>query len=199
MAAVYRMYDADGQLLYVGHSKSALKRLGDHLQDKPWIDDVVDVRLEHFDTVEQAKASEAVAIWNEFPLHNIAGAKDPKYRDPADLIELLNLRERRLIGGILFGLGSLRGPLLDEVSNLDDLAACLRDLGTVMLKNQGPIDAVLEIKERVDRARLLGLGEGYKVAERELPPTSEIREGIRLANRYLPRLSADQEADSIAS
>lgn len=199
MAAVYRMYDADGQLLYVGHSKSALKRLGDHLNDKPWIQDVVDVNLEHFDTVEQAKAAESAAISNEFPLHNIAGASDPMYRDPADLIALLNSRERRLIGGILFGLGSLRGPLLDEVSDLDDLAACLRDLGTVIVKDQGPIDAVLEIKKRVDRARLLGLGEGYKVAERELPPTSEIREGIRLANRYLPRLSADQEADSIAS
>jgi hypothetical protein len=199
MAVVYRMFDENDELLYVGHSKTALRRMADHLQDKTWIDNVVNVTFDHYPSVEQAKAAELQAIKDEFPLHNVVGTCDPMYRDPSDLIALLNLRERRLLGGILFGLGSMRGPLLDEVFDLEDLAACLRHLGTLMAKEQGPIDAVLDLRRRLERARLLGLGEGYKAAERELPPTAEIREGIRLANRYPPRLSADEEADSIAS
>lgn len=200
MAVVYRMFNADDELLYVGHSKSGLKRLGDHLQHKEWIEDVVLVTFEHFPTVEQAKTAESEAIANEFPMHNVVGASDPLYREPSQLIELLNRRERQLLGGILCGLGSLRGPLMDEVSDLDDLAACLRHLGRLMVERQNsPIDAVLDLRKRLERARLLGLGEGYKCAERQMLPTSEIREGILLANRYLPKQSANPGTDSVAS
>lgn len=46
-AAVYRMYDADERLLYVGCSVQWPIRMGQH-QDKPWWQEVARVDLEHF-------------------------------------------------------------------------------------------------------------------------------------------------------
>lgn len=201
MAVVYRIWSESNELLYIGSSKSYLGRIGDHLATKDWAAEIASVTIEQFSTIQQAKEAETQAIANEFPKHNVLGACDPMYRDPGELIDLLNDRERRLLGGILFGLGSLRGPLLDEVYDLDDLAACLRHLGALMTKEEGPIDAVRRVRKQLERARLLGLGQGYKIAERQLPPTPEVREGILLANRHthMARLGIDEEADPVAS
>ena len=69
--ALYRMWGNDGQLLYVGISKSALGRLGQHLTEKSWAADIVNVTIETFPTREQAAAAEVAAIKTEKPLHNV--------------------------------------------------------------------------------------------------------------------------------
>lgn len=69
--ALYRMWGNDGQLLYVGISKSALVRLGQHLTEKSWAVDIVNVTIETFPTREQAAAAEVAAIKDEKPLHNL--------------------------------------------------------------------------------------------------------------------------------
>lgn len=69
---LYRLYAADGALLYVGISRSALRRLGQHLAEKPWAEEVARTTVEWFDTREAAAAAEVAAIVTERPRHNIA-------------------------------------------------------------------------------------------------------------------------------
>jgi len=72
---LYRMYDADGLLLYIGISYSAIARFAQHRADKPWIGDVVRIQIE---THEVSRAEileiERQAIIDERPLHNVVHA-----------------------------------------------------------------------------------------------------------------------------
>jgi len=69
--ALYRIWGNDDQLLYVGISKSALSRLGQHLTEKSWAADIVNVTIETYSTRELAAAAEVAAIKTEKPLHNV--------------------------------------------------------------------------------------------------------------------------------
>lgn len=69
---LYRHFDADGNLLYVGISLSALKRLAQHSQSAQWYCQIARVSIEHFPTREEALDAEALAIHRENPLHNIS-------------------------------------------------------------------------------------------------------------------------------
>ena len=69
--ALYRIWGKDDQLLYVGISKSALGRLGQHLTEKTWSADIANVTIETFPTRELAAAAEVAAIKAEKPLHNV--------------------------------------------------------------------------------------------------------------------------------
>lgn len=69
-ATVYRMYDADSQLLYVGCTIQWPKRLADH-QSKPWWADVTRVELQHFDDHRDALTVEGHAQDAEAPIHNV--------------------------------------------------------------------------------------------------------------------------------
>jgi hypothetical protein len=66
------MYSAGGDLVYVGVTNHLPKRLTQHRNDKPWWSVVTDVRIQHFDSRDEASAAEAVAIKDEDPLYNIA-------------------------------------------------------------------------------------------------------------------------------
>ena len=69
---MYRLYNADGTLLYVGISWSALSRITQHKTDKPWWTTVtrVDITTIPGDRAA-AEAAERHAIHTEQPLHNI--------------------------------------------------------------------------------------------------------------------------------
>jgi hypothetical protein len=47
-AVLYRMFDADGNLLYVGCTMNILSRTSTHVYVKPWAGDIALIRLEHF-------------------------------------------------------------------------------------------------------------------------------------------------------
>jgi hypothetical protein len=68
---LYRHFDAAGQLLYIGISKSALKRLKGH-RDKDWYRDIVQITIERHPSRAHALYAEAVAIRDESPIHNKA-------------------------------------------------------------------------------------------------------------------------------
>jgi hypothetical protein len=70
--ALYRHWDADGELLYVGISLSAVGRLAQHRASAPWFVDIANVTIEWFDTRAEAQAAEIEAITLEHPLHNKA-------------------------------------------------------------------------------------------------------------------------------
>lgn len=69
---LYRFFDADDQLLYVGISLQGLRRMSTHQATKPWWPTVVRTSLEHFPDRESAREAERVAIAEEGPLYNIA-------------------------------------------------------------------------------------------------------------------------------
>lgn len=67
---LYRQYDADGVLLYVGMSISTMTRLRGHKSTSHWFKSVVFIALERFETLEECAEAEKQAIRNEHPLFN---------------------------------------------------------------------------------------------------------------------------------
>ncbi|WP_062434940.1 GIY-YIG nuclease family protein [Herbidospora daliensis] len=74
--SLYRLFAADGSLLYVGIGGNPGRRFEQHRSDKPWWGDVASMTIEHHPTREAALAAELQAIKTENPRHNIAGRID---------------------------------------------------------------------------------------------------------------------------
>lgn len=103
MAAVYRMYDQAGRLLYIGSSANISSRLTDHA-DKRWYPLVATIRLEWFPDRKSAAAAESAAIRRERPQINIMGIPNAARRgrgalipvsSPATLAEAIGMRVLR--------------------------------------------------------------------------------------------------------
>ena len=71
---LYRLWNADGELLYIGISKSAMRRLTDHQKGKSWGDEVSQVTIENVATRAEAERLEADAIASERPKYNVTHA-----------------------------------------------------------------------------------------------------------------------------
>lgn len=96
---LYRAFDAEGQLLYVGISINAITRLGQHSSGSDWWTQVVRVEIETHEDRAAALEAEGVAIAAEAPLHNVAGSGRPR-RSNISLTERRELTwstERRVI------------------------------------------------------------------------------------------------------
>lgn len=74
---LYRHFDKDGNLLYVGISLSATGRLVSHKRNANWFDDIASVTIEKFKTRSAAEKAERKAIQNENPKHNTMRYKVP--------------------------------------------------------------------------------------------------------------------------
>lgn len=68
---LYRAFAADGSLLYVGISFSALERLRQHRSDSAWFPTMHTLTIERFASREEALSAEAAAIKREKPLCNV--------------------------------------------------------------------------------------------------------------------------------
>lgn len=64
---LYRYYDAQHRLLYVGITCRGAKRAAEHAKTQPWWPRQVWMRSEHFDTWAEAEEAERVAIKEENP------------------------------------------------------------------------------------------------------------------------------------
>jgi hypothetical protein len=69
---LYRCYNAQGALLYIGITVSILSRTYQHLNNEPWFAEVVDMKLQHLTAMlnSEARAIEELAILKEHPLYN---------------------------------------------------------------------------------------------------------------------------------
>ena len=76
--ALYRQYDKDGKLLYVGISLNYGRRLKEHYKGSAWYIDVASITLEWFDTRDEALHAERNAIKKEKPECNIHLQGDDK-------------------------------------------------------------------------------------------------------------------------
>jgi len=68
---LYRFYDKDMTLLYVGITQRGSNRFDEHSSDQLWWQYSDTVQLEHFDTREQVSRAEKRAIKNESPVFNV--------------------------------------------------------------------------------------------------------------------------------
>lgn len=93
--SLYRFFDDDGALLYIGITNCLPARLTQHDQDKKWWTDVTRVHVEHFATRPEALAAEKEAIQSEVPFWNIMHSTlmttldKAKYLEPR-LVELFD-------------------------------------------------------------------------------------------------------------
>jgi hypothetical protein len=72
--ALYRFYDRDGALLYVGISVNAPGRFAQHRHDKPWWADVARIDIEPHRGRDEVLAAERAAIRAEAPRYNVQHA-----------------------------------------------------------------------------------------------------------------------------
>src|SRR3990172_1752243 len=71
MACLYRHFDRDGKLLYIGVSLSVIGRLGCHKQNSHWFKKIAHIDIDQYSSKEAALIAEKLAIKKENPLHNI--------------------------------------------------------------------------------------------------------------------------------
>lgn len=74
---LYRHFDTDGRLLYVGVSLSTVARLSSHMCESKWSGQIASITIERFPTRQEALAAEAAAIKLERPAHNVAQGEKP--------------------------------------------------------------------------------------------------------------------------
>lgn len=68
---LYRWWDADGRLLYVGKSVSVFARIAAHRRDSAFFAEAATMTMERFETARDLGMAEVSAIRNERPLYNI--------------------------------------------------------------------------------------------------------------------------------
>jgi predicted GIY-YIG superfamily endonuclease len=68
---LYRYFDSEGQLLYVGITGDNTKRQSQHRRNSFWFGEIHSATFEHFDTRQEALDAESEAIRYENPKHNI--------------------------------------------------------------------------------------------------------------------------------
>ena len=67
---LYRLFNKDEELLYIGISYDVRKRLDQHATDKEWFHEVHTAVVETYPSRPKALSAEREAIWDEDPLHN---------------------------------------------------------------------------------------------------------------------------------
>jgi predicted GIY-YIG superfamily endonuclease len=115
MTQLYRHYDADKNLMYVGISLNAFARLSQHRDHSKWFEKIAHVEIEHFPTREEALAAEKNAIKSENPMFNIASRKTMKeLKEEEKIIEEKRKKEfihRTVHFSLAHRLDDLRGML----------------------------------------------------------------------------------------
>lgn len=70
MQTLYRLFNEQDQLLYVGISSKWYERFHQHEKTQPWWLSVAKITLENFETRDEVVEAEKLAIRLEKPLHN---------------------------------------------------------------------------------------------------------------------------------
>lgn len=78
ITSLYRHFDSDGALLYVGISMSWPARTKQHVHGSRWFDQVAKVEIERFSTRAAALEAERQAIKSEKPKFNIVHNREAK-------------------------------------------------------------------------------------------------------------------------
>lgn len=74
--ALYRFYNGNGALLYIGIALQPFARMGQHRREKSWWGEVATVTIEHYVSRPKAMAAERAAIKAEKPRYNVVHNRD---------------------------------------------------------------------------------------------------------------------------
>jgi predicted GIY-YIG superfamily endonuclease len=119
---LYRHYDQDGKLLYVGVTDDPARRLQEHLRDSRWRGKIASVSVQRCTSQQEAVAAERSAILNEYPIWNkdrYAVEREVKIPFQARLPESLHIKLTWL-SGVLPGRRSIQELLLTGAARLAD-------------------------------------------------------------------------------
>jgi predicted GIY-YIG superfamily endonuclease len=142
---LYRHFDKDNVLLYVGISYNALARLNQHKNKAHWFKDITNITIEPFETRKEVEEAELQAIRLEKPKHNIQGVSKTsadgvllKWRKPKYLIKGKRLLPKYLIPLYLKILKALEPDKTwyDLVVSYEDLKA-LKNLMSFRFNKEG--------------------------------------------------------------
>lgn len=123
--SLYRHFDADGALLYVGISLSWPARTKAHVRESSWFAEVAQVTIEQFATREEALEAEREAIRREKPRHNIV------HNRPRVAVK----GQRRRIG--------LKGPSRDLQSPLSFIAGPCALVGPALVYHANKVSVMV--------------------------------------------------------
>ncbi|VVP18264.1 hypothetical protein PS893_03689 [Pseudomonas fluorescens] len=130
--ALYRHFDAEKRLLYVGISLSASRRLSQHMRDSKWARTITSIEIEHFETRSQAVEAEQRAIVDEKPLwnvlHNLAEAAQSS---PASIGNTRKLRPEE----VMFDYGNVARNIVTTGAKVEQI---------LELVTEARIDGLLE-------------------------------------------------------
>jgi len=87
--ALYRHFNAEGTLLYVGISLRPFSRFKEHNTHSGWADQIANMTIEYFPSRMEAMAAEIKAVREEDPVHNI------KLRKPKPPVRVAKVVEER--------------------------------------------------------------------------------------------------------
>lgn len=86
---VYRIFNADGDLIYVGITRNWDNRRSHHAANQPWWDEVDDIAFAYYPNRFEAAVAEREAIKAELPrynrVHGVTGFRPPNYERPISL------------------------------------------------------------------------------------------------------------------
>ncbi|MDH6189199.1 GIY-YIG catalytic domain protein [Streptomyces sp. ADI96-15] len=109
--ALYRLYDGDGTLLYIGITADVEQRMRGHRSDKPWWPAVARTELEWHPTRTVALVEELQAIQREKPLHNLAGTPQGHKRRELEDREVTTAEARGLLAVLDRGIFDCEQPI----------------------------------------------------------------------------------------
>lgn len=111
--AVYRLYDANDELLYIGSSDNPDKRCARHRSTKPWWPQVAR-REVTWHPWREAWGVEADAIWHEQPKHNVFST--PEYCARVSARQQANVETQRVKCRIAYRANKIRDKVAQELT-----------------------------------------------------------------------------------
>jgi hypothetical protein len=75
---LYRIFDSEGALLYVGATTNPGQRYSTHSKMQPWWDEATTITLQHLPSFDELAVAEVQAIKAEKPKYNVSNADVPK-------------------------------------------------------------------------------------------------------------------------
>jgi len=142
---LYRHFDKDGVLLYVGISTNVVLRLSQHSKYSHWFDEITNVTIETYPSRDDALDAETKAIQTENPKYNIAKSKKPYERWSINIEEAM-LRSRAKLDGEVINFGVMYTPtsaahVLDISPRVINELIRTKKIGTVTIPAQPGLSA----------------------------------------------------------
>lgn len=90
---LYRHYDSEGKLLYIGISTNITARIAAHRSNSHWFDQVSIIKIENFSCLKELRFAEKKAVEQEEPFYNTVYNTNNKVFKERDLLGLHELAD----------------------------------------------------------------------------------------------------------